>query len=338
VGTVFSYERDEVLTAWGLSQAQAAATLATILVGTQAGLFPPYVFSGAILVILATSIASPFLVERFGRRLEPPPEEEKERPRLKRILVPITSDEQPEAVLSLAARLARRNEGKLLVLNLAPDEEAMKQRRDALRSGPLKDPDTEIELLNRIGDVAARNVLNASLESEASMIVMARAKGEVGSERLLGEMVDDVIWEGKVPVGVAALQTPINALERVMVIIGAHTVGVKLADDFVDVAVEMGEALDLPLLVMATDHYLEELQKRFGDAAGNENEDEKEDGTKVVRLGTEIVAAVAEEAQEHDLIILPTMSAQARLEAKRGRVPFDVWRETDSSLLVLHFP
>jgi Kef-type K+ transport system membrane component KefB len=339
VGAIFGYERNEVLTSWGLSQAQAAATLAMILVGTQEGLFPSYVFSGAILVILVTSISSPFLVERFGRSLEPPPEEEKERPRLKRILVPVLGDEAPEPVLSLAARLTRRNEGTLLVLNLTRDEEGMKKRRDALRSGPLKDPDTEIELLNRIDAVTAKNLRNASLESEASMIFMPwPEEKDVANGRLLGEMVDDVVWDAKVPVGVAALHTPINALERVLVVIGAHTVGVKLDDSFVDVAVEIGEALDLPLVVMATDHYLEALQKRFGDTTGNENNDENEDGTKMVRLGAEIVGAVAQEAQEHDLIIIPTMSSQARLEAKGERVPFAVWQETDSSLLLLHFP
>ena len=69
-GRLFQYSRDEIRTMWGLSQAQAAATLAATLVGVQIGLFDEAIFSGAIMMILFTCITSPLLVERFAPRLK----------------------------------------------------------------------------------------------------------------------------------------------------------------------------------------------------------------------------------------------------------------------------
>ncbi|MDX1687945.1 MAG: cation:proton antiporter [Candidatus Promineifilaceae bacterium] len=339
-GQLFDYGRAQVLTAWGLSQAQAAATLATILVGTEAGLFPELIFNGAILMILATSVTSPFLVQRFGAGLKPP-EEGVARPRLRRILVPVTRDEAPEALLNLAARLTRQDDGLLLPLNLASDEQNLSARREQLRAGPGQDPETEVELLDRISedDAEADEILKEAVESEASLIMLAWPAETGEDERLPGKVADDVVWGATVPVAIADLQTPLNALERVLLVIGAHTVGVKLDDDFVDAAMEVGEALALPLVVMATDHYLERLEARFGPREGEgEEKGDGEGGVQLIRLGSDVVAAVAEEAGEHDLIVMPIMGSQKRLTAEEGRVPYGVRNETKSSLLLLHFP
>ena len=69
---LYGYSRDQMMTSWGLSQAQAAATLATILVGTEAGVFPEYIFNAAILMILFTSVSSPLLVQHFGENSASP--------------------------------------------------------------------------------------------------------------------------------------------------------------------------------------------------------------------------------------------------------------------------
>lgn len=327
---LFDYSREQMLTAWGLSQAQAAATLATILVGTEAGVFPEYVFNGAILMILVTSITSPLLVERFGSGLRPPKEEEK-RPRFKRILVPITQDEPPERLLTLAARLARIGGGQLLALNLASGDEELKARRARLKSGPLQDPETEIEFLDRINEALPEGILKEAVESEASLIMLAWEEGEAESGRLFAGSVEDVVWKTKVPAAVGALKIPIKALERTLLVIGAHTVGVKLDENFIEMALDVNQALDLPLLVLTSDHYKERLDSALARRGVREE-------VEVVRLGQEIGAQVADLAGENDLIIMPSMGSEARFAADEGRVPQALALATKSCLLVLHFP
>jgi Kef-type K+ transport system membrane component KefB len=70
-GKIYGFSFPEVMTTWGLSQAHAAATLAAILVGKEAGLFSETIFNAAILTVLFTSLTSPILVNRFGEKLTP---------------------------------------------------------------------------------------------------------------------------------------------------------------------------------------------------------------------------------------------------------------------------
>jgi Kef-type K+ transport system membrane component KefB len=104
---LFNYSRDELFTMWGLSQAQAAATLATILVGLELDIFPSSVFDGAILMVLFTSITSPLLVERFGMRLHAEPEPVEHATQFDRILVPIANPATQAHLINLAGILAR---------------------------------------------------------------------------------------------------------------------------------------------------------------------------------------------------------------------------------------
>ncbi|HRF94287.1 MAG TPA: cation:proton antiporter, partial [Aggregatilineales bacterium] len=63
---IYDYRQNDVVVMWGLSQAQAASTLAATLVGVELGIFDIAVFNGAVLMILFTCVTSPILVERFG--------------------------------------------------------------------------------------------------------------------------------------------------------------------------------------------------------------------------------------------------------------------------------
>ena len=75
-GKIFHYTRDEFWTVYGLSHAQAAVTIPTLVIGLQTGLFDTNLFNAAILMILLTSITSPLLVQRFAPRLQQAEEED----------------------------------------------------------------------------------------------------------------------------------------------------------------------------------------------------------------------------------------------------------------------
>ena len=53
----------------GLSGSQAAATLATTLVGARLGLFDSLTINAVLVVILATLIITPAIVSIYGRKL-----------------------------------------------------------------------------------------------------------------------------------------------------------------------------------------------------------------------------------------------------------------------------
>ena len=124
-GKIYGFSFPEVLTSWGLSQAQAAATLAAILVGTESGLFSQEIFNAAILTVLLTTLTSPIIVKRFGKQLSPSMDEEEKpiQPFFERILVPVYKEEAPQFLLDFGALLANTHEGVLVPVIIDPDEQ-----------------------------------------------------------------------------------------------------------------------------------------------------------------------------------------------------------------------
>jgi hypothetical protein len=326
---IYGFSRDEMFTTWGLSQAQAAATLATILVGREAGLFPRTVFDGAILMVLLTSITSPILVEHFGGSLKPADKEPKKEPYFRKILIPLTQAEPPRHLLDLAALLAHAEEGDLLPLVVGEVEQKVDQRYDKLEGQGLVYPETEVEILRRIDSPLHRGIVREAQEQGASMILIDWPAGETAENRIFGEVADHVIWSAKVPVLAARLKSSVNAVERLVLVIAAETVGVKLDDRSVEIVEAMAEAIDVPILVLATSHYIDHLEENL---EGSEIE------WQVKRLGQDIVAGVEAEVAEKDLVILTTMGSQARFQQDEGRVPEALIDTIENSIAVLHHP
>src|SRR5512134_2545318 len=88
---IFHYTKKEFWTVYGLSHAQAAVTIPTLVIGLSSGLFDTTLFNAAILMILLTSITSPLLVQHFAPGIQASVEEEKPSPLFSRILVPVVN-------------------------------------------------------------------------------------------------------------------------------------------------------------------------------------------------------------------------------------------------------
>jgi len=176
VGRIFGYSRDETLTMWGLSQAQAAATLATILVGVEIRLFPAHVFNGAILMIICTSVSSPLLTQKFGARLSPAEEEPEERGLFERIIVAVANPQTEQHLIALAGILACRSGGVLMPTNVARvvDGEVvgLERQRKLLNAPVVSDCQAEVQRIARVDASITEGVLHAALENEATLIVM----------------------------------------------------------------------------------------------------------------------------------------------------------------------
>ncbi len=67
------FERSEIKLVFGLTVAQAAATLAAVTIGTEAGIFDENLLSATLVVVLATVIVSSIVTRIATRELDPPP-------------------------------------------------------------------------------------------------------------------------------------------------------------------------------------------------------------------------------------------------------------------------
>lgn len=328
---LFNYSRPQMWTMWGLTQAQAAATLAIILVGTRAGLFSNSLLQAAIIMVLFTLITSPLLVKHYGSKLKTRRKKKKRYPLLKHILVPVNTDEFPDNTIEFASRLARYGKGKLMILNVADNANAMEIRREKLRAGPLKDPDTKIELINRVEKTTlSESILSETVESEISLIMM-NWEGNGGQKgRLFTQDIDNTAWKATQPVGIVLLKNPIKSFNRVIAVIGEHMIGIKLQDEFPGIAQTISKALDLPLVIMATKHYIDRFQSKTAKLL-------KLNVHELIPIDEAIVDRVLNEVTKNDLILIPTMGAKDRFDKNPDLITFNIWQKSEASIVILHF-
>ncbi|MDX1601317.1 MAG: cation:proton antiporter, partial [Anaerolineales bacterium] len=330
-GRIYGYSRAEWMVMWGLSQAQAAATLATILVGTNAGVLPNYVLDAGILMILLTSVTSPYLVDRFGSKLKVDTPEEQKEPTFERIMVPLVHEEPPTELIKLAAALVKAADGSLLLVNLAENESDLEARQPVADLAALEETNVEVESLRRIAEPLEEGLMHELTESNVSLLLLPWDPDERTGSDVFDPLVSAVIWETTVPVMAVKLATPLNAVERLVVALGSVTVGVKLDEKSVDVAKDIARTLELPLLVLASRSYqdhVERMKSGWSDDLQVETELLKGD------VQDEILAALA----SGDLVILPSMGSEARFRDARNHVPGYLLENYDGSIAVMHVP
>jgi Kef-type K+ transport system membrane component KefB len=118
-GRVFKFSWPEVGVMSGLSGSQAAATLATTLVGAKLGLFDTTTINAVLVVILASLVITPLMVTMFGKHV--PTGAAEKAPFGKTVLVPVWGDSSRAAV-RLAGRLATSEGGIVVAASFATTE------------------------------------------------------------------------------------------------------------------------------------------------------------------------------------------------------------------------
>lgn len=281
-------------------------------------------------MVLFTLITSPLLVKYFGSQIKSTMKKKK-LPLLNNILVPINHDDFPDNTLEFASRLARYGQGKMLILNVADSTSSMEVRRDKLRAGPLKDPDTKIELINRVekGDFAPC-ILKQTIESEASLILMDW-DGQGGTRgRLFSPEIDATVWNSPQPVALVLLKNPIKSFHRVIAVIGEHLVGIKLEDEFPDIAQTISKALDLPLVIMATKNYIGRFQSKTSKLLSLSP-------NQLIPIDEELIDTVVNGVSKNDLILIPTMGVKDRFDKNPDMLTYNLWSNSPSSLIIMNF-
>jgi Kef-type K+ transport system membrane component KefB len=118
---IFKYSIAEMWVIWGLSQAQAAVTIPTLVIGLQNGLFNDILFNAAIMMILFTSLTSPLIVQRYGRLIKPVEIRKERRDLFERVLVSIANPDTQEHLVSLSSLVSHNRNGVLIALNVAQE-------------------------------------------------------------------------------------------------------------------------------------------------------------------------------------------------------------------------
>lgn len=228
-GRAFGYESAESWTVFGLTVPHAAGTLAIVLVGYDLGLLDQTEVNAVVVMILATCLAGPWAVERFGRnvaqREEARPYDPTTAPR--RVVIPLANPATAEALMDLAF-VVRGSDGDepLYPLTVAPDEgsatEAWVAEAEQMLAGAVRHAaaaEVPVRPMTRVDANIAAGIARGVAETRASTVVIGWDGRRTGARAIFGTVLDQLLERTRQTVLVAKLGHPLNVTQRLVVLV-----------------------------------------------------------------------------------------------------------------------
>lgn len=237
----FRLSEDQRRVIFGLSNAQAAATLAAVMVGynvilgtTPEGepirLLNESVLNGTILMILVTCAIASFSAQKGAHNIaiqeSTGKEEEEKGSQEEHILIPVSNEETVEELVNLSLAIkSKSNTSGLYALNVidnhASDETKLKQAKRVLQTAvnTAAATDTRIKGLLRYDLSIANAITSVIKESEITDLVLGLHKEKDIPAAFLGNIVENVLYESSVSSYIYKSAQPLSTIKRHLVVV-----------------------------------------------------------------------------------------------------------------------
>lgn len=216
---------------YGLSNAQAAATLAAVLVGYNIilpngeRLLNDDVLNGTVLLILVTCVVSSFITERAARKIaidEAHLEDEKRPAELEKILIPVANPDTIEDLvnLSLVIRDPKQRDN-LLALNVINDNNAsealeLRGKRYLEKAAMITaSADVSLKQISRYDLNIASGIIHTAKEHGVTDVVIGLHRKVNIVDSFFGMLAENLLKGLHREVMIAKFLMPINTLRRI---------------------------------------------------------------------------------------------------------------------------
>ncbi len=236
----FRMSVDQRRVIFGLSNAQAAATLAAVMVGynvilgqTPEGepirLLNESVLNGTILMILVTCTMASFSAQRGAHNLAVAQISEEKRQveeYKERILIPVSNEETAEELVNLSLAVKSPKNMRFLYAlkvldNQSTEEGSVKQAKRLLENAALTAAatDTHLQELLRYDLNVPNAVLSVILEHSITDLVLGLHKEKGISTSFLGRITEDILNHSDVTTLIYKSVQPLSTMKRHLVVI-----------------------------------------------------------------------------------------------------------------------
>jgi Kef-type K+ transport system membrane component KefB len=311
-GKLFGYRGVEVGAMFALSNAQAAATLAAIVVGLNVGLIDTDTVNAVMLVILSTCLVASALATRYAGRL---PRPTRSRHFGEVVVVPLANPRSAPRLMRLASAFARADGGLVVPVLVSPSEtdEALLERLRALDAEMVEvaqSAGAEARSVLRIDASAQLGIAHTVVEQRASLLVLGWKGATASRGARFGGIIDGVLERTAVPTLVTYEGE--RTIERILVVVDA-SVMTERGQGPLQLALDTATHLRGELGVA-----VEVLGNVDDPAVARRVEQQLEVPMGVDERRRSIV--VKDRAGPADLVILPTLGDEAHLRAIATRV------------------
>ncbi|MBF2035681.1 MAG: cation:proton antiporter [Leptolyngbyaceae cyanobacterium T60_A2020_046] len=332
---------------FGLSVAQAASTLAAITVAFDIDLVDELAVNGTIAMILVSCVLSPWVVARWGNKMETQPEAEKGQPVTaeatqvalgQRVVVPVANPSTEDNLLQLAVILTKRVKGTLLPLHVLVDRNAPVTPHDRMRQRQLLDAAEEIahaatipvEAVGRIDDAIDGGIIRTVQERDADLLICGWKGFSTYRENFFGSVIDNIVRSASVPVLVTRFPQPIQNTRQIVFAITGQRIRMLHIRKTLLIARSLAEELKAPLQILqiVPDTF---RGKNFAPLV-------EDTEIELIRTSGNPVRRVSEALEPDSLLILVENTYRVGQPAL-GREPEAIARaKWETNMIIVHFP
>ena len=216
---------------FGLSSSHAAATLAIILVGYNAGILDENILNGTIILILITCIVASVATERSAKKIvietrdNPSDILKMNRMHNEHILLPISNIDNIDKILefisfikdkksvnpiSILSVVTNNNEAEVNILK------ARKKLEEFVKQASASE--TKVNILTTIDHNAASGIVRISREIMADIIVLGWPRRTGLLDKLIGEKLDSILSNTYKTTFICHFKTPLILLKRIVIL------------------------------------------------------------------------------------------------------------------------
>lgn len=269
----FKMSRDQGNLIFGLSSAHAAATLAVIMVGHEAGIADDMLLNAIIVIILVSCVASSFITEKAAANIAEEYEEENDPTLLseldmEQILIPLSSTSNVASLLGFSLLIKDpASTHPLALLNVVDNnEEAEKQVALAKKQmesylSEITATDTEVNVIATIEQNKSSGIARTAREIAASLIVIGWPKTEGLFEHLTKDQHEGILHNTNRTLFICHLPNPLVTHKAVFIIIPPHAEYEEGFEVWLDKLLKLSSELTVPLNLNCTRYTYEAINE-----------------------------------------------------------------------------
>jgi Kef-type K+ transport system membrane component KefB len=234
----FNFSKDERMLIFGLTNAQAAATLAAVLVGyniiigtnadgTPIRLLDESILNGTIVMILVTCTIASFATQKSAQKIALSKQSDDDSGELtEKILIPINNPNTIDELLNLSAIIkSRRNKDGLYTLNIInsdnTDLELEKERKELLEKTEIfaSAIDLEMQTILRYDLSTVQGIIHVIKENYITDLILGLHIQQGLSDTFLGKLTHEILTKTNITTYIYRPVQPIATVKRHIVVV-----------------------------------------------------------------------------------------------------------------------
>lgn len=334
---------------FGLSNAQAAATLAAVLIGHEIimpngeRLLNDNVLNGTVVMILFTCIISSFVTERAARYFvtnDFKPEDERDKTEKEQLLIPVANPETIEDLVNLALLIKDpKQKNDLIALSVINDsvnseKKEIRGKKNLEQTAKIAAAaDVRVNMLSRYDLNIASGIIHTIKEYNVTDVVIGLHRKANLMDSFFGNLAESLLKGTHREVIIAKFLMPVNTLRRIIIAVPPKAEFETGFSKWVEHFCRIGRLLGCRLHFFATENTLLILQQLVqkthkGTTADFSSLDDWNDLLLLTRHVN----------YDHLLVIVCARRGSISYDSSFERIPSQVGKYFSNNSLILLFP